>query len=137
MAREPIQIDGLREFASAVKKMDGDRAKMIRTALNEASNIIIDHARRDIPRRTGRAAASLKGQSTRVLARVRAGSSRAPYYPWLDFGGRVGRNRSVKRPFYKKGRYIWKAYSDHHDEVIDAMQGALVGVVRGAGVEVT
>jgi hypothetical protein len=66
-----------------------------------------------VPRRTGRAGGTIKAASTRTEARVSEGGARAPYMPWLDFGGRVGRKNSVKRPFLKEGRYIWKSFGAH------------------------
>ena len=134
---EAIRIEGLAQFRSGLKRMDKDLPKGIRIALNSVVDIVVDDARPRIPRRTGRAAASLKSQSTQTKARIKAGGNRAPYFPWLDFGGRTGPGRSVERPFFKKGRYVWLSFADKRDEVTEALEGAMVDVARGAGLDVT
>lgn len=134
---EAIRIEGLKEFRAGLKRMDKDLPKAIRIALNSVVDIVVDDARPRIPRRTGRAAASLKSQSTQSAARIKAGGSRAPYFPWLDFGGRTGPGGSVVRPFYKKGRYVWLSFADKRTEVTKALEGAMVDVATGAGLDVT
>lgn len=134
---EAIRIEGLAQFRAGLKRMDKDLPKGIRIALNGVVDIVVDDARPRIPRRTGRAAASLKSQSTQSKARIKAGGSRAPYFPWLDFGGRTGRNKSQVRPFFKKGRYVWLSFADKRTEVTKALEGAMVDVAKGAGLDVT
>lgn len=134
---EAIRIEGLREFRAGLKAMDKDLPKGIRVALNSVVDIVVDDARPRIPRRSGRAANSLKSQSTQSKARIKAGGSRAPYFPWLDFGGRTGPGGSVQRPFFKKGRYVWLSFADKRAEVTHALDGALGDVARGAGLDVT
>lgn len=138
MGSEPIAIDGLAKFGRDLKKLDADLPKMVRLALNEAANAVVDQAAPKIPRRRGRARASVKAKSTRTLARVSGGGSRAPYYPWLDFGGRIGRGRSISRPFKKEGRYIYPAYNrlKASGEFQEILSEALVDVARQAGIEV-
>ena len=60
-----------------------------------------------------------------------------PYYPWLDFGGRVGKGKSVRRPFNKGGRYIYPGYAKNRPEVEERLLAALLQVCQQAGVEVT
>ena len=131
-----IKIEGLRELRSSLRKMDAGLPKTLRLAGNRAANVVVDEAKPRVPRLTGRAAASIRVASTQSSVRVRAGSKRVPYYPWLDFGGRVGPNRSVSRPFLKRGRFIWAAFGDKRDAVERELQDALVDVARTAGVEV-
>lgn len=129
----PIKITGLREFNRSLRAMDADLPKALRQCLNVAADVVIDHAVPKVPRRTGRAAASLRARSTRTQSRVSGGSARAPYYPWLDFGGRVGRGHAVKRPFYKEGRYLYVAYREHHDEFEAVLDSELQELVRRSG----
>ena len=133
---EPIKIKGLKEFQRQLRKMDRDLPKTLRLALNQASDLVIDTAHPFVPIRTGRAAASLKARSTQTSARVAGGSNRAPYYPWLDFGGRVGRKRSVSRPFLKHGRYIYHAYDLKRDDIAEILQRAIVRLATDAGLSV-
>lgn len=132
-----IKVTGLREFQRALRRMDSNLPKQLRLALNEASTLVIDKARPLIPVRTGRAANSLKVRSTQREARIAAGGRTAPYYPWLDFGGKTGRHKSVERAFYKEGRYIYPTLRKNREEVIDIMQTAITDLARDAGLDVT
>jgi len=133
----PIRVEGLAEFSQSLRKLDADLPKMLRIALNGVADVIIGDAVPRIPRRSGRAAASLKPRSTRTAVRVGAGGSLAPYYPWLDFGGSVGPRRSVHRPFFKEGRYLYRAYFDNQPKIEKVLTAALLDVARRAGLEVT
>lgn len=134
---KPITVRGLAEFSRSLRQMDAALPKELRVALNEAANIIVVNVQRKVPRRSGRAARSVTARSTRTLVRVSAGGPRAPYYPWLDFGGRVGRKRSVHRRFIKSGRYIYPTYSARRDEITRVMDRGLTRLARSAGLEVT
>lgn len=136
MTTEPIKIEGLAEFSRNLRKLDNDLPKQLRVALNEATETVAGRARQQVPARTGRARRSVVARSTRTAARIQGGSQRVPYYPWLDFGGRVGRNRSVNRPFLAKGRYIYKAYDDHRAEFVAALERALLKAAASAGIQV-
>lgn len=133
-----IQVTGLREFQRQLRDMDAGLPKQLRLALNEAAQEIIDYAQPRIPRRTGRAAASLKARSSQRVARIGVGGRRAPYYPWLDFGGegRV-KGRPVKREFIKSGRYVYKGLEVRRDRVTEIMSAALTQLARDAGLEVS
>jgi HK97 gp10 family phage protein len=135
---EAIKIEGLNEFVRNLKKLDTDLPKAVRKAFNTAADVVVDDARPSIPKRTGKAQASVRAQSTQTEARVKGGGKKAPWYPWLDFGGRVGRKKSVKRAFLKEGRYIYAAYFKNRDsgKFEEVMTGALVAVVEGAGIGV-
>lgn len=135
---EKIQISGLREFQAALKQMDKDLPKQLRVALNEASGLVVDYAGAHMPHKTGRAAASLKARSTQRVARVGLGGRRAPYAPWLDFGGE-GRikGRPSKRPFIKDGRYVYQGLRVKRDEITEVLSKALTDLATGAGLEVT
>jgi len=133
---DPIRIDGLADFGRNLKKLDAELPKALRVALNEAANVVVGHAVSPVPKRSGRGAASIKARSTAKAVRVVEGGNRAPYMPWLDFGGRVGRKRSVSRPFMKDGRYIYEAYFAHKDEFGQVLTHALVDVANKVGVVV-
>lgn len=137
MERQRITITGIREFQKALRDMDANLPKQLRIALNKASDLVITKARPLIPARTGRAANSLKVRSTQRVARIAAGGKRAPYYPWLDFGGKVGRHDSVDRKFYTEGRYIYPTLRKNRDEITGIMQMALADLARDAGLYVT
>lgn len=133
---EPIKIEGLKEFSRALRKIDNELPKALRLAHNEAGQLIVDYAKAKVPRKTGRAAGTIKAKSTRTETRVQGGSKRVPYYPWLDFGGRVGRRHSVQRPYIKQGRYIYPALGANYDEFTQLLTEKLIEVARQAGVDV-
>lgn len=135
---DKITITGLREFQAALKAMDTNLPKQLRLALNQASQIVIDYAQQRFPHRTGRAAGSLKARSSQRLVRVALGGKRAPYAPWLDFGGQGRRRgRPAPRPFIREGRYVYAGLRLKRDEIITVMGEALTELATGAGLEVT
>jgi len=137
---EAIKIEGLKEFTRDLKRIDSDLPKLVRLANNAAANLVVDDARPRVPTgpHGGRARKSVKAASTRTKSRVSGGGGRAQYYPWLDFGGKVGRRGSVKRAYKPKGRYIYRAYFQARDsgEFLEIMTKELVDVARQAGIDV-
>lgn len=138
MSKDALRIEGLKEFNKALKDVDKNLPKAVRLALNEAADMVVDTAQSKVPRRSGRARKSLKAKSTRTLVRVGGGGGKAVYYGWLDFGGRVGKSKSVRRPFKKKGRYLYPSYFKHRDsgDIQRKMLDALTDVARKAGMDV-
>lgn len=137
---KPIRIEGLRELSRGLKQVDREAAKQLRLAGNRAAQIVVNTAKPRVPIGPGiggHAVSSIKAASTQTAARVSEGGKRFPYMPWLDFGGRVGPKRSVKRPFIKQGRYIWAAFADKRDEIEDVLEKGIVDVARNAGLEVS
>lgn len=131
-----VEITGLKEFNKGLRAMDTGLPKATRLALNDAVAIVIGFARSRIPRRTGRAAASLTARSTRTSARVAAGGRKAPYYPWLDFGGKTP-GHHASRPYYREGRYLYPALRIKRDEFTAAMERGILAVAQDAGIEVS
>jgi hypothetical protein len=131
-----VGIEGLAEFNRGLRKLDKEAPKGLRLALNGVADLLVAETRKQIPRRTGAAQASLKAQSTRTSARVAMGGKKAPYMPWLDFGGRTGIHKSVHRPFYKEGRYLYPTLVRIRPDIEKALGQALVAVARDAGLEV-
>jgi hypothetical protein len=136
---EAIKIEGLNEFVRNLKALDRDLPKAVRRAFNEAADVVVADARPRVAKQSGRARSSVRSRSTQMFARVSGGGGRAPHYPWLDFGGRVGRRGTVRRPFLKEGRYIYRSYYDARasGEFERVMVKALIDVVESAGIEVT
>lgn len=134
---EAIRVEGLNEFRAKLRELDKGLPRALRIAFNEAADATVEAARKQVPRRTGRAAASLKTKSTQRYARAAGGNARAPYYPWLDFGGSVGRKDSVHRHFFKNGRYLYPSYFRRRDsgEFERDLQHALQRVAAEAGLE--
>lgn len=138
MSEEVIRIEGLKEFRAMLREADRNLPKGLRLAGNKAADIVVREARPRVPLGPGiggHARDSVRAASTQTAARVKGGGKRYPYYPWLDFGGSVGRKRSVHRPFLKTGRYIWRAFVDNKTEVHEQLRESLTEVARSAGLE--
>lgn len=136
MSSSTIKVVGLNDFRKGLRGMDRGLPKGVRTALNEVADVLIDATRPKIPHRTGDAAASLRAQSSQTTAKIAVGGQKAPYYPWLDFGGKVGRKKSVVRPFYKQGRYIYPTLAEQRENIETAMLKAMAQLASTNGVEV-
>lgn len=134
---QPIRVEGLRELQAALKQIDGESQKALRVVLNKAVETVADDARSRIPVRSGKARASIRTTSSQREARVSAGKKAVPYYGWLDYGGAVGKARSVHRPFRKAGRYLYPAYYDQQPKMIGTLEREIAAVAKAAGLEVT
>jgi hypothetical protein len=133
-----IKIEGVREFQRALKDVDAGLPKMLRLVFNEAGGIIVDYAQAHIEVKSGRAKASIKARSSQRTGQVSIGGNRAPYVPWLDFGGegRV-RGRPGPRPFIKEGRYVYRGLRLHSDDITAVMTKGLADLAASAKLEVT
>lgn len=133
---DPIHIDGLAQLNRSLRQLDKDAPKALRLAHNDAADLVVAWARPRVPARSGRARNSVKARSTRTQARVIGGSARVPYYPWLDFGGRVGPRKSIHRLFRKEGRYIYPGFTAQRDDIEVRLADSLARVIREAGLDV-
>jgi hypothetical protein len=133
-----IAVEGLAQVNRALRAVDSDAPKGLRLALNEAAQLLVDEVRPKIPSVTGAARRSLVARSTRTSARVGVGGKKAPWYPWLDFGGQ-GRiaGRPAPRPFLKEGRYVYPTLRQIRPRIEATLQEKLQTVIRDAGLEVT
>lgn len=136
MSQSRINVVGLKEFQRGMRGIERGLGKGVRVALNQCAELVVDAARPEMPSITGAARASLRAQSTQTAARIAAGGPKAPYEPWLDFGGRVGRKKSVVRPFIQEGRYIYPTVARKRDEIQDTMLRALAMLAEENGVRV-
>jgi hypothetical protein len=134
---EPIKVTGLKEFRRNLKTISADLPKCIRLANNEVADIVAVWVKDRMVSRTGGAAGTVRVASTQKEVRVREGSAKRPYVPWLDFGGRVGPKRSVKRQFYSDGRYLYPGLAANRDVMTDKLADQLIALCSKAGVEVT
>lgn len=138
MSTPKIQITGLREFQKALRTMDAGLPKQLRLVLNAAGKLIVDYDQAHMPNRSGRARASVKARSSQRAARVAIGGNKAPYVPWLDFGGQGRRKgRPAARPFLKSGRYTYVGLKIHHDDITQIMSEGLTELARTGGLDVT
>lgn len=135
---EKLKIEGLSQVSRGLKRVNSEAPKQLRVALNSAADLLIHETRPKIPAVTGRARRSLVAKSTRTSARVSVGGKRAPWYPWLDFGGQ-GRiqGRPPERPFIKSGRYFYPTLTDIRPKIQEQLQDSINTVLRDAGLVAT
>jgi hypothetical protein len=161
-----MQLTGLRELLAALRKVAPDAKRELSASLKTIGKMVQADTQADMPRRRGKARRSVK---VKVVARrgfegvqISEGGAVAPYAPWLDFGGTVGRGRrstarvtfhgggrvtvqrggsrgsgSVVRPFIKDGRYLYPAYYRRYDDMVAATLEAVRRACTAAGLEVT
>lgn len=134
---EPIKVAGLAELNRSLRAQSKELPKVLRAANNEGAELIVDWARPRVAARSGKAARSIKAKSTRTEARVQGGGRNISYYPWLDFGGKVGPQRSVRRQWYPSGRYLYPGLEANRQALEERHIAALVDMIRAAGLEVT
>jgi len=137
MVEARIAVTGLADLNRSLREIDKEAPKALRIALNGVADLLVTEVRPEVPSVSGRARKSYKAKSTRTAARVSMGGRGAEYVPWLDFGGRTGRNRSVERAFYKEGRYLYPTLKRIRPAIESALGEALVDVARSAGLDVS
>lgn len=125
-----VEVQGLREFSRALKKADRDLPKEMRAGLNDIARTVSEKAKSSVPKRSGRLANSIRPTSTPKMGRVSMGGARVPYAGFIEFGGRVGRGKSVVRAFVKDGRYLRPAYEASQQRVRREMEDLLERIVK-------
>lgn len=131
-----VEVIGLAALNKGLRAIDSQAPKELRLALNEVAGLLVDATRPKIPSVTGAARRSLVARSTRTSARVAVGGKRAPYFPWLDFGGQ-GRvaGRPAPRQFLGEGRYVYPTLRQIRPRIEAQLQDSLSRVIRNAGLE--
>lgn len=144
MVSAGVKVSGLREVVAAMKQADADIPKRLREYLLPIARMVASGASAKVERDTGAAAGSLTARAGQRGASVAFGGSSAPHYPWLDFGGSVGRGHrpgvpwsgSVRRDFIKGGRYVYPTIEEHREEIGEAVLDAVARAATDAGLEV-
>lgn len=150
---ETIRVVGLADLRKALRQIEQTLPRELGAGLAEAAAIVADAARPKVPRRSGAAQASIKVRKKQGAAALAVGGAKAPYYPWLDFGGTVGRGRvaagnkqraggefggtagSVKRKVIRGGRYIYPTLREKDAEVKAKVDEVVVRLAKRAGFE--
>lgn len=129
-----IEVGGLAQLNKGLRAIDKDAPKELRLGLNDAANLLVDRAKPKVPVVTGAARRSMVARSTRTSARVAVGGKKAPYYPWVSFGGEGQiKGRPPKREFIREGRDIYPTLREIRPLIEQRLQDRLSAVVRKAG----
>lgn len=132
-----IEVVGVRDLQKALRQIDRDLPRELAAGLAEAAEIVAVHARRKVPVRSGAARGSIKPRKEQRGASLAVGGNKAPYFPWLDWGGRVGRGRSQVRPFIPEGRYVYPSLREKRPAVEEKVDEVLARLATRAGFETT
>lgn len=139
-----VIVTGLRELNAALKALDADAQKAMSAALKEIAEGVASDVRSLVPRRSGRLAASYKPRGSAKGAAIAFGGSSAPYAPWIEFGGSVGKGHdrraphsgATKRAIVKGGRYLYPAIGDNMEDVAEKVAEAIDAIVSAYGMKV-
>ncbi|HKY77449.1 MAG TPA: HK97 gp10 family phage protein [Acidimicrobiia bacterium] len=131
-----VQVDGPEELREALRGLSRALPGAARAEMADTAQMIARDAQGAVPRRSGAARASVRAEIRDGAAAIVAGGRRAPYFPWLEFGGRVGIRDSVDRPFVRDGRYIGRAVDAGVDDIEAAAARGFVEAARAQGLDV-
>lgn len=129
---DAIRIQGLDEFRQSLAAVEP--AAAIQMATQAAGAAIIADAKARVPRDSGAAQASIRGEQTPAGFTVVGGGGRAPYFGWLEYGGRL--RQGPDRPRDRDGRYIGGAFKRYEPQLQPALEAALTDELESAGLEV-
>ncbi len=139
MTQGRVEVRGLRELSSAFRAVDRDLPKQLRVEFKGIAEHVIGVAQGKMEFGGGEAANSLRPRATQKGAGIAfpAGGKpwegvKAAYYPWLDFGGTVGKGRRVKRDRVKGGRYVYPAIAESGKEIAEQVDDAVETVAERA-----
>lgn len=133
MDNAAIHVKGLDELRRKLAKADKRMARELGQAGKAAADIVAKDARLRVPARSGRARKSVRAVAARGGGAVRGGGKAAEYYPWLDFGGRVGRKQSVVRKRISEGRYIYPSLERNRGAVRESYAEGVRAVLKSNG----
>lgn len=91
-----VDVRGLREFRTALRRTDGALPREMRKGFNQVGKIIVADAKPRTPRRSGTLARSMRAQSTQTEGRVVLGNDKTPYVNAVYWG--TGPRRGKKGP---------------------------------------
>ncbi len=124
-------LDGFSSWQADMGRFASSADEKISRMLTQAAETVADDAQGLVPRGpSGAARASLRARG----AAVAMGGSRAPYGPWLEFGGRVGIGQSVTRRFVPGGRYIWPSWTKNRTDILTALERGMADLAKESGV---
>lgn len=138
-----VEVRNLREITAAFKAADGGVPGRLKEHLLPVAQDIARKVAQRVPHDSGAAAGTVTARTGQKGAGIAFGGARAPYFPWLDFGGSVGRGHkpgkpwsgSVVRPAIQGGRYAFPTIEDNRDLIERAALDAVVHAATAAGFE--
>ncbi len=144
-----VEVRGLRELDQAFRSMEGRMDGALKAEFLGLATRVADTARGKVAADVGagKAAASIKPKASARGASIAFGGTAAPYYPWLDFGGSVGRGHkpgvawsgAITRDWRGKpsgeGRYVYPAIREHRADIAAGVDDVVTRLAQRAGFE--
>ena len=136
-----VEIEGLREFRNAIRRVEPGMQKQLQKRFKALAVVVADRIRAKVPvGDTGNAAASVRARATQTSAAVFAGGVKAPYFPFLDFGGSTGRGHvvgsgggAVRRDMPTGGRYVYPVIGEMRGDITREANKALDDTLHEVG----
>lgn len=132
MSAPAVQVTGLRELQAAFRQVDKELPKELRKAFKVIAAHVAGVAQQRTPFVEGTAARSIRPRATQKGAGIafpgggpESAGTKDGYFPWLDFGGATGRNKSIKRERIKGGRYVYPAIAESVEYIADEVYDAI------------
>ena len=125
MADAKVEIHGLKELSVAFRRVDKTLVGELKVSFRGLAEHVVGVIIGRMPRRSGKAVASVKPRGTTRGAAIAFGGTKAPYMPWLDFGGSTGRGHrpgvagsgAIKRDMIPDGRYVYPGIAQSRPEI--------------------
>lgn len=135
MAQPGVYVANLGEVRRWFRTFEPDLVPVLRNNLKSAvERTTVPRIRGKVPQRSGAAASSVRAVSGGNTLYVKAGSSKVPYFGWLDFGGTLkptGKRRNTQhRPKATAGRYVYPGVKESEGELANAVLDALDRMIR-------
>jgi hypothetical protein len=133
-----VYVTNLAEVRKYLSKLHPDLVPVLRNELKSAvSAIVVPNIKTRIPRRTGRAQDSIRAVSKGNSIVIVGGKTSVPYFGWLDFGGELkgrgqAKNQTIRRPFLKKGRYVYPGIAATEPQMVQAAGRAVDKILQQA-----
>ena len=127
MANPAIQVDGLKELRRDLKKLGKEAQKELRVALKAGAEMAVPAAQSLAPKRSWELAGSIKSGTSGAKAFI---GSKLPYAAVHQWGGRVGRNKSVQ---IQPKHYLTKAVEETAPRIMDHIEDEIGNLARRLG----
>lgn len=115
------------ELQAALRELSDEAGDVLLSALEDIAKEVATGVAGKVPYRSGAARATYRAQGRAIAW----GGESAPYVPWLEFGGKVGRKDSVSRPYSRKGRYLYPTIAEKMSDIAKRVDDLLSDAVNG------
>ena len=134
-----VRVRGTAKLAAEIGLLKGRLPRVVKQAARDAAKPVLRDTKAMVPigpAKGGHAKSSLRIVTSRGGIAIRGGGGRFPYYPWLEFGGGVGRNKRTFRQRAPGGRYLFPALRANRANIEKAMNRNIVRAARDSGFKV-